>query len=297
MGQREQRLRTIIKAGFTLLNDKKGYSQRSVVKKLNMLGLNIGAASFNKIIKDKAVSRATLQKVAEAIKELVMLELGYHYEEERGFVQAITADWQAKVVPELSTEEKDNSGLQFHTEGRVSIEYKRNFFHNTEKELIEVGVRLHTFTNYFISRNPTEYRKPIEQLLEKGVTIKLFLLDPESNAARLYFEDRTRIFPNEKHAIEETRRVVEKLAFIKRDFDQQDLKGQFEIYTYKHIPQNHFLIVDGDSLHGKMMTSHYIYGLRRAECPVLEFTRKDNRSLFRKYWNAYTQLVQGAKPL
>jgi hypothetical protein len=79
--------------------------------------------------------------------------------------------------------------------------------------------------------------------------------------------------------------------------EAEGLAEQLEAYTYRHIPYNHFLIVDGKTRAGKMMVSHYMYGVKRADCPVVEFSKQTNHDLYRKYWKSYQDLILHAKAI
>ena len=43
------------------------------------------------------------------------------------------------------------------------------------------------------------------------------------------------------------------------------------------------------------MVSHYMYGVRRADCPVVEFSKQTDYDLYRKYWKSYQALIRDAK--
>jgi hypothetical protein len=120
-------------------------------------------------------------------------------------------------------------------------------------------------------------------------------LDPDSNEAGIYFEDRRRVQEDEIINVEPIRDAMRKLHAIQRKIAEAGYPGKFEVFTYKHIPYNYFMIVDGATPNGGMMVSHYLYGIPRAKCPVLEFTKSDNHDLYMRYWNSYQMLAQGAK--
>ena len=49
--------------------------------------------------------------------------------------------------------------------------------------------------------------------------------------------------------------------------------------------------MDGGTLNGSMMVPHYMYGVPRANSPVLEFTKSDNYDLYKRYWNSFQKLT------
>jgi hypothetical protein len=183
----------------------------------------------------------------------------------------------------------------FHSEGRVPIHYKTNFINSAQSEIIEVGTRLKTFTEYFFSRNEQEYKAHIITLLKKGVNMRFYMLDPDCNEARLYFADRAKVQEDENDSINEMKKILSKIQKIHSEFETEKFKGSFEVYLYKHLPTNHFFVVDGHLSDGKMMTSHYLYGLRRAECPVMEIDKRLQPLLFKKYFKSMLLFTERAK--
>jgi len=57
------------------------------------------------------------------------------------------------------------------------------------------------------------------------------------------------------------------------------------------------MTVDGDSPNGKVMVSHYVYGLSRANCPVVEFSKQSNPALYDRYWDSLKKLAENARQL
>lgn len=295
---REKRYYDIVQKGVTLLSDSREYKQINLLHKLKILDLVISPASFSNIINGKPVGRQVLKKAADGIEVIVRKELGLEYSKElRAFVPAGDPDWKPYILPETPASLQDKPGFTLHPDGRVSIPHKTAFISTAQKEVIEVGIRLKTFTEYFFSRKDKEYKEYVVALLKRGVCFKGYLLDPECNEARLYFDDRARADELEKDSVGEMKKVLEKLTRLIGEFDRQRYPGSFEIYLYRHIPCNHFLVVDHEAEGGKMMVSHYMYGVRRAECPVWEFTRSDQPELFAKYAVSLKAFIKEARAL
>jgi hypothetical protein len=218
--------------------------------------------------------------------------------ETRAFKVLKTSDWQPLIISIGENEEKrQNSGILLHLEGRVSLAQKKEFISTAQKSIIEVGIRLNTYTNYFISQKEQAYRADIIELLKKGVTIKNYFLNPESAEAMLYFKDRALVQASEKVAIEEIKRIKDRLQEISNEFGAMKMRGSFSVFSYKHIPYNHFLVVDGDQPTAKMMVSHYLYAIRRADCVVMQFSKADEPVLYRKYWDSLQAFIADAKPI
>lgn len=283
----------IINIGFELLVNKKGYSQKEIVNKLNVLEYKISTPAFNKIIKQQKGGKNILKIAAEGIQELIDQEIGFEFDG-KNFQFKKSPGWKANIIDASPPNQQLSGRLKFYPEGRIKIEEKVAFISLAEKELIEVGVRLNTFTRYFFSRNKYEYRIHIENLLKRGVNVKLYLLAPNSSKANTYFEDRSIIFEQEKKWQSDIKEVIHKLGILDKEFQEDIFVGQFEVFLYKHIPQNHFLIVDGETPNGKMMVSHYLFGINRADCPVIRFNKKSNRRLFSTYMKSFKALAQNA---
>ena len=288
----EKRFYDIVCQGTDLLRLKSGYLQNTIVKKLKTLGFPISTASFNIILHRKTVGFRTLKKAAEGIETLILNELDRRYDADtQTFIEAKTTDWRPIAVPE---QPDATPQITFHQDGRVSVKEKTDFITPAKQEVIEVGIRLNSFANYFFSQNEMAYKAHIIGLLQRGVNIKGYLLDPDSNEARLYFDDRARIQTFEKDSIHEIRKVIERFKLISAELSSLHLPGKLEIYQYKHIPYTLFFAVDGELDTGKMMVSPYLYGIRRANCPVWEFSKKDHPSLFRKYWESLRYFTENA---
>jgi len=289
----------IIKEGFKLLKKKKQYDQLTVVNKLKYLNFSVSPATFGKILKDERVGDHTLSMVSNGMQKLMVEELDLKWNN-LGYVELNTPDWKPTEVREATPKVLSvalNPGFTFHTEGRLEIQQKVKFISRAQKEVVEFGVTLNTFTSYFKSRKDSEFKIHVETLLKAGVNFKCYLLDPECNEASAYFEDRRREQDDEIINVEPIRDSIRKLGAIKKEIEGAGYQGKFEVFTYKHIPYNYFMVVDGNTPNGSMMVSHYIYGVPRAKSPVLEFTKSDNHDLYKRYWNSYQKLIKGAKAI
>lgn len=295
---KEERLYHIVRTGIDLLADRQGYKNTNILAKMEALGKPLSASSLSNIYHQKPAGLPTLKTAAEGIQAIIRSELGQAYSTgSYTFVPVDATDWQPYIIPEPADADKPDEGFSLHASGRVSIQHKTGFIASAQKEVIEVGVRLKTFSDYFFSRNDSEYKNFITTLLRKGVNFRGYLLDPEATMTRLYFDDRTLVDETEADAVYEMKKVVEKLKRVSREFEQTRYPGTFEIYQYKHIPYNHFLAVDPKLPGGKMMVSHYIYGVLRAKCPVLEFTKSRQPDLFEKYAQSLELFTREAKRL
>lgn len=64
--------------------------------------------------------------------------------------------------------------------GRRKIDEKRDFISSATDEVIEMGIGITTFSDYFVSRSNVEFKEAVIKLLERGVDFKCIMLDPES---------------------------------------------------------------------------------------------------------------------
>lgn len=295
---KEERLKHIVCQGLEQLHDQLGYGQITVVNKLKTLGHLVSPASLSNIKNSRTVGLQMLGVAAKGMQTLLQQELDIAFDADtQAFRVQQTPGWVATVVPEGSAAGADNPGFTLHANGRVSLQQKTDFIAHARHEVVEVGVRLNSFASYFVSQNEDAYKMHILALLRRGVHIKGYLLDPDCNEARLYFDDRARVQSFEKDATGEIKKVIERLKAQVAEFEAMQLPGTFEIYLYQHVPYNLFFVVDGATDYGKMMVSPYLYGVRRANCPVLEFTKREQPSLYRRYWESMQLFVDGAKKI
>ena len=187
-----------------------------------------------------------------------------------------------------------NHKLRFHEDGRRTIADKVKFIQEANSEVIEVGIRLNTFTKYFYSRNELEFKKPIENLLKKGVDFKCLMLNPTAQITKLYFEDRAKVDAREWRAFHEMPQVLEDLKNVRNELNALDFPGKMHLFLYENFPYHHYLVVDPDDKAGRMMCSNYIYGEKRANCPVIELYQYGSSALFSRHRNAIRSLLNQA---
>ena len=161
--------------------------------------------------------------------------------------------------------------------------------------MIEFGVKLEQFANYFVGRGDWEFKDPVLRLLERGVDFKCFMLDPDSNVAQLYFKDRAKEEPTELAALKRLPNILAELKKIADNINSLGYRGKFMLYTYKNIPSCSYFSVDKDHFNAKMIVSHYIYGIRRAKCPSLVIPKRGNKPLYSMYLKSLNALVRQAK--
>jgi hypothetical protein len=282
-----------IQSGYQLIHSSKGYTQSKVVRKIIQLEGKANTASFNKIINSKNVGEEVLTNIFDGLQLLIQKELCFELNKVGAWV--VKSDCETEVVI-LDEDKTEQQGFAFYPEGRLHIEDKVKFFESTTTQMVEFGTTLNTFTTYLLNLRQATFKQPIQALLKKGVNIQCYLLDPDWNGTALYFNDRDIHSENGTPGIEKIRASLRRLKIITQELEQQQYPGTFEVFTYEHIPSNYFLAIDADDKSkAKMMVSHYLYGESRANCPVMEFTRQAEPTLFIRYQTALNKLIKSAK--
>lgn len=290
----------IIQLAIDLLQSNEAIDRSIIISKLRKLDYVLSSPTFSRIVNNKfeLLSEKKIKKVYNGFVKLLKTE------------RCLQPDDNGNWVPiencsplEIIIEEKDAppKGIQFHTEGRLGIAQKVEFFSTAKEEMIEFGLTLNTFTSYLDNRNPNEFRNPLIELLERGVKVKCYLLDPEWNGTKIYFDDRESIRKEKISGIEKIKGALRGLKIFYSEINHQSYSKNFEVYTYRHFPNNYFLAIDKDekdeneNLIGKMMLSNYLFAEKRAYCPVLEFSRVDQPTLFIRYNDSLRRIIKDAK--
>lgn len=293
----------IIREGWPLLEDI--FSQEEIRQQFEKKGIKLSKATISNIygkyvkptITDdatesaeiRATGKTSLIKFAEGLLLLITQKkkLTYDFIQEKFISISIEENTSNEVMI-------DNTPsmyvLRIHEEGRRSIADKIEFIQNAKYEVIEMGIRLNTFSKYFIGRNDSEFKDHIIKLLTRGVELKCLMMDPEAEFTRYYFEDRAKANPREMQAFKEMPQILEDLKLIQNELNGMNLAGKMRIFLYHNFPYHHYLTVDGAKEWGKMMYSSYIYGEKRANCPVTEFYQHGSPTLYARHWNA-VQLI------
>ena len=190
----------------------------------------------------------------------------------------------------LATHGSQQKGFYIFELGRMPIHEKVTFFQNANSEVIEFGLSLSTFAGFFEQRPAHEYKNPVKDLLQKGVQFKCFVLDPDSQIATIYAQDR-----GEVNLVEKIRASIKKLSQLRDEFKGYGLTGTFEVYTYSHFPYCYVLLVDPKEADGRAYISHYMHAAKRADTPIIEVHKASNPVLFEKYCQMVEELSATSK--
>jgi class 3 adenylate cyclase len=165
------------------------------------------------------------------------------------------------------------------TTGRPSISEKLALIRNARREIIEVGIGLTSFAQYFTGQAPDEFRDPIRELVRGGVNLTCFALNFEHEAGRAWLaEQGNPDYPEEANF---ARRRLEAEGKYYRD---HSYRGRLSYHTYKRVPEFWCLGVDvDDPIDGRMFFAPYLMGVTRSSTPVVQVSRTSNPDLFAKY--------------
>lgn len=163
--------------------------------------------------------------------------------------------------------------------GRPTISEKIALISNAKSEIIEIGIGLTSFAQYFTGQKPDEFRDPIRKLVRGGVNLKCFALDPAHEPGRAWLAEQDNPdYPNEA-AI--ARRRIEDEA---KRYRYEEYRGRLSYHTYKRVPEFWCLGVDvEDQLDGRMFFAPYLMGVPRSALPVVQVSRTSNPELYEKY--------------
>lgn len=281
-----------ISSGYALLQSEQGYTQIKTVDKLAVLGFSTKPPAFSKILNHKKVGKEILLNVYKGICALIEKELCLSIDAE-GEWQEMT-NGVPQLVPLPTQEQKQ--GFVFHREGRLDLHEKVDLWQSAQTKIIEFGTTLNTFTEYFVGRKGSAFKLPVQKLLEQGVDIECYLLDPDWSGTHFYFDDRGISAEGGKNGEQKIRNSLRKFQIIQTEFAQYDYRGKLSVFTYRHFPFNHFLAIDPDDKQlAQMSVSNYLYGQQRADCPVINFTRASEPLLFLRYLGSLQKLTRDAK--
>jgi class 3 adenylate cyclase len=178
-----------------------------------------------------------------------------------------------------------------HDEGRLSIADKVAFYQEARTEIIELGVGLKTFASNVLSRKPSEFGDHLVAALRHGVTLRCALVDPAWPGLTQYGLDS-----GEPGLEGDVASTLPRLQQAGGELMRRAGGGSFEVYLYSHFPRFHASVVDGaDKRWGRLTVSPYLFGVRRSECPVLQFSRRSSPLLFATYWRSVHALLDGGR--
>ena len=227
------------------------------------------AYSFLKENKDMIVSDPTIKKV-KGIGELILYEIS--------------------LIP-LGFVGFNISSLNVIEEGRMPLKEKMTYLATANEEIIELGIGLTSFSDNYYRQRPSEFKDGLIDLLKRGVKIKCYIINHESEYARMYVE-----YNEEPYYIERMKTSLNQLINIKKDFKSMNLDG-FSIHYYDSYPSFHASCIDLDNEKGKMSITHYLPKTLRSKNPVIQFSQQSNPKLFNIYKESIVKIIENSKEI
>jgi class 3 adenylate cyclase len=179
--------------------------------------------------------------------------------------------WQSKK--ELATP------FNFSATGRPSLSEKLSLIRNAKREILEIGIGLTSFAQYFTGQKPEEFQEPIRQLVRSGVTLRCFALDPAYEPGVAWLTEQGNPDYGSEAAIARKRILNEA-----RLYRESSYRGRLVYHTYQRVPEFWCLGVDvDDPVDGRMFFASYLMGVPRSSMPVVQVSRISNPVLFEKY--------------
>lgn len=204
--------------------------------------------------------------------------------------QFFLSDLKAVLDIKLSDYSLKSNLPTIYESGRLELRQKVEYLNRAESEYFEVGISLATLANYFHSRSPVEFKDHVIEQLKKGVNFKFVLLDPDSDIAAIYEKDR-----NESNRSDKIKHTIEEFRKLGEEFAEAEYEGTFSVYVYSHLPCYSIQFVDPSTDNGRALISHYLYGVRNAQLPVIEISKSANQNMFETYYHSVQCLCKNWK--
>lgn len=198
----------------------------------------------------------------------------------------------AEVLDQKLKRAQTDKVVRVYEEGRLPLAAKVALFEAAKRDIVEVGTAVRSFVGYFEQRPYSEFKKPVVEVLKRGVNFHVLVLDPDSEIAGIYAKDR-----NEPDLPLKIKQSIERLLKLRDEFRQARLPGEFDIRLFSHFPSCYALMVDPGESEGRMHVSHYLHDLKRADTPVFEIHESDSPVLFEKYRRFLQELVDTSRKL
>lgn len=281
------------------LIQEEGYTQMEIYQKLQLLEFPVSRASLSNIWNEKpGMSLPLLVKAVRGLQLILERDCCLQYDLQQDTFHKIADCKPRPILPSLNPVDTQDAEIQnsyqIH-EGRLDVSQKVDFYKQATYEIIEIGLGLRSFTSYFSSKRESAFYEPIMQKLEQGVDFKCYVIDPNGGFARRYMEDRAVVLPRELQVLEDLQRNIGQLSKLFLQINKRKYKGTIELYRYDHFPYYHASVLDGGTERGRLCISPYLFGLSRANAPVIELDRKHNPVLYRKYWRSIKAITSSTR--
>lgn len=299
----EHQLPDFIPSAWLLLTQDKRtlYAQKTIAMKLSAVGYPVAESTLTKLgkllsgrLSLDAFHAATLQRLAHGLHEVLNKELCLRWDAEA--LSFVAIDGCAPAVVPID-EAGEKLTVKLHLEGRLPIRQKVDFIEAAQEEVIELGVRLHSFAQYFTRRSHSEYARHVVSALNRGVNFHLYIASPEGRFTSDYFQDRARVMPSEWDDFQEMAAVQRQLSELCRELNSQSGPGQMHLYKYSAFPYGYAQVIDSGRPGARLRYMPYLYGVSRANCPVWEVEKQRDRAFYNKLWQSVKAIITQSKPV
>ena len=290
----EKNYQSIIKLSLQKLVSECGYTQVEVFKKFQQLEIQVSRASISNFCNKRYGSVALSREAASGFKLIMEREQCMHYDENTNRFEKIEncSPWPVLIDKKIVTSEKEIKHQPYSIfDGRMDVTDKVEFYQKAKYEILEIGIRFKNFRSYFEEKRESAFLDPLRSLLENGINFKCYTLDSKGNYARRYIEDRVTSQPSEIELLDDIPRITSELRNLFIQINREGYKGKMELYQYDHFPNYHATVIDGDTGNGNLNIAPYLYGISRANTPVIHINQKSNKILFKKYWKSVKTFV------
>ncbi len=195
------------------------------------------------------------------------------------------------IEPGVRLEARENNSL-IHHKGRLAPIYTGNFLRNAEKDICIIGLSLWSFINYFDSRPREEVKEPIVDALNRGVSISLLFLDPQSYYAKHIVHER-----KDKRLLEQIRQAINRALQLRSELEEVTNGQKINLRQYSSFPFGQMKRVDAGTDNGRILGYHYLTLDKRPSIPYFEIRKKANPVLFLQYDQAIAQILEGSKEI
>ncbi len=280
-----------IRLALHYLIEERGLSQKEVCDKLQALNLKISRPSLSNLWREQEVSKKLLRRAEEGLQKILSFEDGLHYDADEHTLIPLPEAPPRKVIETTAPPTVKPPAYTIH-DGRRDVHQKVAFYREAQVEIIEIGLRLRNFSQYFDRKRDTAFSDPLSELLARGIQFKCYVLDPQGNFARRYFDDRSKVHAFEKETLAESQVIIKDLCEKIKTINKQSTAGQMHLYYYDHFPYFHGTIIDGATEQAQALIAPYLYGVRRANTPVIEVSYQSHKKLYQRYWKSSQALIE-----
>ena len=168
--------------------------------------------------------------------------------------------------------------FQLLHEGRPSLAEKLALIRNAKSEIVEIGIGLTSFSNYFTGQKPDEFQEPIRRLVRGGVNLQCYAMDLTYEPGLAWLGQQG----NDRY-VAEAEIARDRIETEARHQRAESFRGATTLWEYARIPEFWCLGVDlADPLDGRMFFASYLPGIARSATPVMQLSASSNPDLYAK---------------